>query len=103
MSRKTIHIEGRRWFQKTFGNTYNTVEIFCNGKVIATLGFDYGYGEYFLQRAQEWLGKNGYPKLAARNKNGTPKVWLSHWLRENGHSYSVIDVERKRDLHDDRK
>jgi hypothetical protein len=40
----TMHIEGRRWFQKTWGNTYNTVRIFKDGELIADLPMKYGYG-----------------------------------------------------------
>ena len=94
----TIHIEGRRWFQKTYGNTYNTVRIFRDGELIANLPMEYGYGDYWLQRAQKWLGENGYPDLAERHENGMPKVFPTIWLRDYGHSYSVTDVQRKRDL-----
>ena len=93
------HIEGRRWFQRTFGNTYNTVTIYKNGEVVVKLPFAYGYGDYVLQRAQEWLGNNGHPELAETHANGGAHVInLSRWLRENGCSYSIIDVNRKRDL-----
>lgn len=94
----TMHIEGRRWFQKTYGNTYNTVRIFRDGELIADLPREYGYGSGWLQRAHEWLGNNGYPELAERYENGSAKVCTTIWLRENGHSYSVVDVTRKRDL-----
>ncbi len=94
---QAIHIEGRRWFQKSYGNTYNTVTIHKDGESIK-LPIEYGYGEYLLQRAQEWLGKNGFPELAERHDNGMPKVNLTIWLREHGGSYSVSDVSRRRDL-----
>ena len=93
-----LHIEGRRWFQKTYGNTYNSVQIFRDGELIADLPMAYGYGDYYLQRAHEWLGANGYPELAEKHENGMPKHCTTIWLREHGASYSVIDVERKRDL-----
>ena len=94
----TLHIEGRRWFQRTYGNTYNSVRIFGEGKTLAELPMSYGYGEYYLQRAQEWLGANGYPELAEKHENGSPKVHFTVWLREHGGTYSVIDVDRKREL-----
>ena len=31
----TYHIEGRRWFQRTHGNTYHSVRIFHAGEQIA--------------------------------------------------------------------
>lgn len=94
----SLHIEGRRWFQRSYGSTYNTVRIFKNGVLIADLPIEYGYGDYYLQRAHEWLGQHGYPELAEKYSNGMTKVCTTSWLRENGHSYSVIDVQRKKDL-----
>ena len=96
---KNIHIEGRRWFQKTYGNTYHSVRIFADGKQIAFIPFEYGYGDGFLQTAFTWLGNNGMPELLEENSNGSLKNYGTQYLREvmNG-TYSVIDVERKRDL-----
>ena len=94
----TYHIEGRRWFQRTYGNTYNTVRIFNDGALIANLPMEYGYGDQWLQRAHDWLGKNGEPELAERHSNGSPTVCTTIWLREHDSSYSVNDVSRQRDL-----
>lgn len=94
----TIHIEGRRWFQRAYGNTYNTVRIFIDGRLAVELPISYGYGDYYIQRAHDWLGENGFPELAERHANGMPAVNTTIWLRENGGSYSVIDVQRKKDL-----
>ena len=95
----TIHIEGRRWFQKTYGSTYCTVRIFRDGEQIAYLPLEYGYGEYFLQRAFEWLGNNGMPELAEKHANGSPKNYGTAYLRDTMKgSYSVADVARQKDL-----
>lgn len=94
----TIHIEGRRWFRRTYGNTYTTTRIYRDGECIAYLPITGGYGDYYLQRAHEWLGANGYPELAQRHKNGSPTVCTTIWLREHGHSHSVADVAREKDL-----
>lgn len=96
---KNIHIEGRRWFQKTYGNTYHSVRIFHDNKEIAYIPFCYGYGEQFLQTAFEWLAANGMPELAEKHENGSSKYYGTQYLREVMEStYSVIDVNRKRDL-----
>lgn len=55
-----IHIHGLRWFQKTYGNTYNQVKIYLDDELAAFLPEEYGYGEYYLQRAWEWLMAHGY-------------------------------------------
>lgn len=95
----SIHIEGRRWFQKTWGNTYHSVRIFEDGKQIAYLHYQYGYGDHFLQTAWEWLGRNGHPELLEEYENGTWKNYGTRYLREiMGGTYSVIDVQRKKDL-----
>ena len=98
-SKGTLHIEGRRWFQRTYGNTYHSVRIFRDGEQIAYLPMAYGYGEGFLQTAWEWLAKNGYPELAEEHANGSLKNYGTQYLREilNG-TYSVIDVQRQKDL-----
>ena len=95
----SLHIEGRRWFQRTYGNTYHSVRIFKDGEMIAHLPFQYGYGDQFLQTAWEWLGKNGYPELLETYENGAWKNYGTQYPREvlKG-TYSVIDVDRKKDL-----
>lgn len=94
-----LHIEGRRWFQKTYGNTYHSVRIWKDGKQVAYLPFQYGYGEQWLQTAWEWLGENGMPELLEKHDNGFWKNYGTRYLREVlGGTYSVIDVERKKEL-----
>ena len=85
-----LHISARRWFQKTYGNTYHSVTIYGDGKTLARLPFRYGYGEQWLQTALCWLADNG---MAEKDKYGT------YYLREElGGTYDVADVTRKRDL-----
>ena len=87
----SLHIEGRRWFQRGPANTYHSVRIFRGGILIATLPYQYGYGEQFLQTAVDWLKEN---KLIPDNAE-----YGTYYLRETlGGTYSVIDVERKKDL-----
>lgn len=95
----SIHIEGRRWFQRGPGNTYHSVRIWKDGEQVAFLPFQYGYGEGFLQTAFEWLGNNGMPELLEKHENGSLKNYGTQYLREvMGGTYSVIDVTRKGDL-----
>ncbi len=89
----SIHIEGRRWFQRTYGNIYHTVRIYKDGEQIASLPEELGYGDRYLQRAFAWLADNGYPDLKGRS------VCATLYLRETLHgTHSVIDVQRERDL-----
>ena len=50
-----IRIDCRRWFQKTYGNTYHSVRIYHNGELIAHNPFQYGYGDQCLQTAFDLL------------------------------------------------
>jgi len=86
---KTLHISARRWFQKTYGNTYHSVSIYIDGQMVHRVPFAYGYGEQWLQTAIDWLRLNGFPDA----EYGTL------YLRETlGGTYQCEDVQRKRDL-----
>ena len=56
---KNIHVEGRRWFDKINGNTYNTAAVYVDGECVAITPFQYGYGDFYIQAAQEALEKLG--------------------------------------------
>lgn len=87
----SLHIEGRRWFARNYGNTYHSVRIFKDGAQIAYLPEAYGYGDQFLQTALDWLKANGHAPADAQ--------YGTLYLRETlGGTYSVIDVQRKKDL-----
>ena len=58
-SSPNVTITGRRWFQRTYGNTYNTACILCDGFAF-DLPKGYGYGDYWAQRCREWLKGVGY-------------------------------------------
>lgn len=89
---KTLIVNGRRWFQKTYGNTYNTVEIIVNGESVAQLPKEYGYGEHYLQRAKNWLHENGY-------LDGIKQpLWIHCEDNNIQFNYFVNDVSRERDL-----
>jgi len=93
---KHIGIIGRRWFDGS--NTYNTAEIFVNGRRVHKLPFGYGYGDHYETRAVEWLIKNGYIK-AEPSKHGSYPA-LHRLASEHGFSKDsqAIDVPRKKDL-----
>ena len=88
-ARPVFHISGRRWFQRSYGNTYHTVTIYKDGAAVFTSPRSYGYGDMFLQTAVNWLRANGYPDLD----------YGTRALREElGATYEVNDVARERDL-----
>ena len=57
---KTLTILGRRWFQKSVGNTYCTATILIDGEKVHKTPQEYGYGDYYRQAAQTWLTENGH-------------------------------------------
>lgn len=89
MNNSTIKatVSTRRWFQKSFGNTYHTVAIQFkdeNGKVLFEKNSDitYGYGEHYKQTANEIINK--------QFSGGIGEVVFAE----------PLDVKRKKDLKD---
>jgi len=93
--KKPIRINANRWFQKTYGNTYfSCYVVFNDGSTETITKFQYGYGDYYLQYAVEWLIQNEYitePEDMRKTAN-----W--QLLQSIGCSYCVADVQRKKDL-----
>lgn len=95
-----LEIYGKRWFQKSFGNTYHSVTIYVNDEVLRC-DFCYGYGSQYLQTAADLLINAGYEVQTYYN-DGTPKdsyISLLDILRaDNDFFEKVTDVKRKKDL-----
>lgn len=94
-AKPTIVIAGKRWFQRTYGNTYHSVTVTMpDGKQLYS-GQHYGYGSGYLQTAyamirKEWANTRRKPL----SENGG--MWE---LRERANVIeSVADVARERDL-----
>lgn len=64
---RSLFIEGREWFDKTYGNSYFSARIWVDGAQVAILTFQYGYGDQYLYEAQKKLLELGY--LPQENKN----------------------------------
>lgn len=58
----TYFVKGAKWWDKIYGNTYNAVKVYKETKtgyeIIVFLNFTYGYGNYYMQRAKEYIEKN---------------------------------------------
>jgi len=81
---RTMHVEARRWFNPREGNTYHTVTIYHpDEEKCAYSGITYGYGDAWLD--------------TARRMDDKCAAHLGAWHQE-GITYSVIDVARKRYL-----
>lgn len=91
---ESIMVVGRRWFEKTNGNTYHTAEIYINNEFIHKIDFTYGYGDQYYWNAWEWLLKNNYVK--GGNKFVNPRIYCEeNKIKWNN---TVADVKRKKDL-----
>ena len=84
----TLEVIGKRWFQKSYGNTYHTATVIVNGEELKS-EIKYGYENAYLQTAADLLRVNGY-EVPADNLKAFQMV------REYPHS--VKDVKRKKDL-----
>lgn len=91
----TVEILAKRWFQKSYGNTYFSAEIYANGNFIHKIDFQYGYGDQYLWACFDWLKKNGYLKYTLGNENH-----IRRCFEYNGIEYfhTVSEVHRKKDL-----
>lgn len=89
---KHLVIIGKRWFQKTYGNTYHSVRVLINGEEVVNEPFQYGYDDSFLDTAVRKLRELGV--LPNDNRFGTA------YLRDTFGTltYTVTDVSRKKDL-----
>lgn len=92
---KMIIIDGRRWFQKTYGNTYHSVSVTIDGAPALVSGQHYGYDDQYLQTAFEMLQRAGYFKELSYSE------WCSYRYDEKNRKkfyITVHDVSRERDL-----
>lgn len=61
---KTIDVNAREWFDKTYGNSYFSAEVVINygmsdaEKIV--LPFQYGYGDHYQYAAVKALKERGY-------------------------------------------
>jgi hypothetical protein len=96
-----IGLIGKRWRDRVMGNTYNTVQIHVNGKIVATLAQDGGGGDVYEDRAANWLVKNGYlPEIERIIPTGSNYKSIRQYARDLGFKYDsqALDVPRKKDL-----
>lgn len=95
---QSLTIIGRRWFQKSYGNTYNTAQIIVDGETVAKTPRQYGYGDHYLTIAAQELERMGLLTLEHSQNGSFTPLW--RWAEENGVKFTsqTIDVPRERDL-----
>ena len=85
-----LRIYGRKWFQKSCGNTYHSVRVIVNDEELY-IGCAYGYGNHYIQTALDLLIENGFDVPTEYGKFLT-------FMSKNNFEYSAVDVDRKKDL-----
>lgn len=97
---ESLEIYGKRWFQKSCGNTYHSVTVYVNDEILRC-AFSYGYGSQYLVTACDLLIKAGY-EVQTYYSDGTKKdsyCSLLDIIRNNNDFFEkVVDVKRKKDL-----
>ncbi len=91
---KSIEIWGKKWFQKSYGNTYHAVKVYVNNELIGTSPIRYGYGDQYIQTAEDILKKAGYLK---RKDPSTP-LWRYAQERKIKLKAYAEDVDTQREL-----
>ena len=94
LAKTSVSITVRRWFQKTYGNTYFSASALVDGKPVEGIDFDYGYGSHGEYQMMKKLIQDGHVKKVFRG------IVPSVYARDLGLNYhcETIDVSRKRDL-----
>lgn len=88
-----IQVIGRRWFERTNGNTYHSATLIVNGDTIGHEPFAYGYGSQYEQTARAIL-------LNAFTIEGLDNLSPMWSICDQGHKFNsnATDVQRKKDL-----
>ena len=96
-----ISIAAKRWFQKSYGNTYHRVHVLVEyadkTRKLLDSGIHYGYDEQYIQTAIEEMIKHGVLEDTGKSMDYWP---FSLWCENNGvklHTL-VADVNREREL-----
>lgn len=94
-----LHITGRRWFQRTYGNTYFSASALLDGESVGRIDFDYGYGDHYKDAMLDHLADAGVIPARKRHANGSPE-WTPDYTERTGIKVTsdVHDVARKSDL-----
>lgn len=89
---KSLTIIGRRWFDRTNGNTYHSVTCIVDDENVGGVSFAYGFSDHYLQTAREYLEEKD---LLPRDPAPLWQYCLENGITLNRH---VTDVARKKDL-----
>lgn len=97
---QSVLITGRRWFQRSAGNTYFSAHGYIDGELVASIDFAYGYGDYYVQAITDEFERLGYMPNREHYSNGGAQPAWQYFRDQLGANYAteVTDVSRKKDL-----
>lgn len=98
-----ILVVGKRWFERTNGNTYHSVSILVEYRDGTSekwgVDFRYGYGDHYITTAEEELESLGIIARERYHASGGVESLRSYCERNGiGCHTEVADVPRKKDL-----
>lgn len=85
----SLKITAKRWYQRSYGNTYHVVKVVVNGDTVLESGVTYGYENHYLTTAANLLRDNGY-EIPGNNTEA-----YSFMTR---FPHTAEDVKRQKDL-----
>ena|ERR1035441_1454319 len=94
-AKKSVYIQGRTWFDKVNGNTYNSAAVFVDGSLRFSLGVEYGYGHTWENRAIDELETRG---IIPATDGG--RYWVSRFTDIGLDYYSCEQEVKKNQLFD---
>ena len=100
-----ITIDAKRWFDRVNGNTYHSVAVYVDGKLVGTEPFRYGYGDSHQQSAHKILQDAGvFPVTNERLSSGMGKDYYEfrRSVVDDRDKFVILvsDVSRRGDLHE---
>ena len=93
----SIMIVGKRWFDRTHGNTYCSSQVFINGELAFKIPWTYGYGNYYEQKAKEILNSKGIIKLE-KYSNGCLSSFREYCEKNKIKYETIVTDGLKRDM-----
>ena len=103
MNVKTIDVNAKEWRDRTYGNSYFSAVVTINYKMkdmtSFKIPFQYGYGDHFIDIANQQLHKKGY---IFNPRRGINKIRIPLWQYCEDHNIILRTTKtvgcRKRDL-----
>jgi len=93
MNISRISLVCKKWYDKTYGNTYFSCRVLVDNEVVTTLEFQSGYGEHFKEEANRWLNDNGYIDNPSHSNGSRTPLW--HYCEANNIILNSSEYEVK--------